>query len=365
MPNGNSYMFLEKKALVWNACKVTKKEYKIKINIRDFSDILAGEDVDKVVPEMSVYNRVFLKTGFTPREQTHNFNKPNIDWKEKPVDERQYNLLDIAIRSVIDASEYMMSVYNESEDIGVKYKDENQPLTKADIGSHNHLMGYLKAHTPFFVLSEECGEKYHKMITDHESFWLIDPLDGTKEFIKKNGEFGILISFIHKGESIVGVMYFPATDELYYACKDGGAYKVDEYIQTIRHQGFNHAIANRKLLNMELNVTKDLTLLTSRSHKTIKLTGYMTGLRNEGYTVKEDGFGAAVKFAKMLENKADIYARNCEGGGPNQWDMAAAHCIIKAAGGTVCNLFTRRELTYGMADMKLPSFIIKHPKLNV
>lgn len=367
MPNGsgNEYMFIDDKAFVWNYCKITKEKYTLKIDIKKFIQALDG-DVDKIFPEMSAYNKTFLKTGFTPKEQVSGLGTQNVDWSKGPV-KNIYTLLDIALHSVIDASDFLMSVYNSSEQFDVTYKSEHQPLTIADKGSHNHITGYLRANTPYFVLSEECPDKYKEKITEYKSFWLVDPLDGTKEFIKKNGEFAMLISFIHEGEPIVGVMYFPVTDTVYYAVKGNScAFKITEFKTLVKKHGFDFGIGNRSVVKIKESNRHELKLLTSRSHREPAMDDYIKDVIKKGYNVIEQGFGSSVKFEKILNNEADIYARVInKDRGPSQWDIAAAHCIIKAAGGEVLNLETREELTYGHAEIKLPSFIIKHPKLKV
>jgi 3'(2'), 5'-bisphosphate nucleotidase len=363
--NTNTYINVGQNTLISNICKIAGIKYTVLINTDKFKQFLNGVNIDTLLPEYSIYDRVFIKTGLTPKEQVyHAENK--INWENSPYLLRQ-NLLEIAIRSVKDASKYIMDIYN-SNNLNVQYKSKNQPVTKADLGSHKHITGYLKAHTPYYVLSEESGESYFKNIEQHEAFWLIDPLDGTKEFINKNGEFGILISFIHKGESILGVIYFPVTDEIYFASKGHHAWKIKNFIKIIDKYDISKAINRRIELNLN-NVFPEscnLNLISSRSHKTNELNNFIDGLKRYGYSITEKTCGACVKFAKILNNEADVYARIClNGNGPSQWDIAAADCIIKEAGGEVLNLYSRKNLKYGIADMKLPSFIIKHSDLDI
>jgi 3'(2'), 5'-bisphosphate nucleotidase len=364
--NGNKYLWIDTQVLIKNFCKISKKDYDIKVSSEKFTRYLQDENVDEIWPELSKYNREFIKTGFTPKEQVAGLGNKGTVWNED-VMKNKYWLLDNALRSILDASDFMMSVYNSSSQFDVTYKSEHQPLTIADKGAHNHITGHLRANTPYFVLSEECSDKYKLQITEHESFWLIDPLDGTKEFIKRNGEFAILISFIHKGEPIVGVMYFPVKDVVYYATNDVNyAFKIEKFKETTKIHGFNFALGNRTTVRIDKGQRHELILLTSRSHREPEMDDYIKSIIKKGYNVIEQGFGSSVKFEKMLNNEADIYARVVnKGRGPSQWDIAAAHCIIKAAGGEVLNLETRKELTYGGAELKLPSFIIKHPNLNV
>lgn len=366
MPNGNKYMIVEDVAIVWNYCKVTKQDYVLKVNARKFIECFDG-DVDRIFPELSVYNRIFLKTGFTPKEQVQGLGHKPQEVFHTDALENVESLVRHALKSIMDASTFVMAVYNNSSEFDVKYKNEFQPLTVADTGSHNHITGYLRANTPYFVLSEECPDKYKQKITEHESFWLVDPLDGTKEFIKKNGEFAMLVSFIHKGKPIIGVMYFPVTDTVYFAnLVHGCAYKIKNFVKDARLFGFQDVLKSWVTVKIKHEYQNPLILLTSRSHREPEMDDYINGLKQKGFDVVEQGFGSAVKFAKILENDADVYARIVsKDRGPCQWDIAAAHCIIKVAGGEVLNMETREELTYGMAEMKVPSFIIKHPKLKI
>ncbi len=135
------------------------------------------------------------------------------------------NYLYIAIRAAVDAGKSIMDIYNDPEsDFGIERKADNSPLTKADKAAHRLITNALSV-TPFPVLSEEGKEIPFKERSKWETLWIVDPLDGTKEFIKKNGEFTVNIALVEKGVPVLGVIYVPVRKELYFASSSVGAYK--------------------------------------------------------------------------------------------------------------------------------------------
>ena len=135
------------------------------------------------------------------------------------------NYLYIAIHAAVDAGKSIMDIYNDPEsDFGIERKADNSPLTKADKAAHRLITNALSV-TPFPVLSEEGKEIPFKERSKWETLWIVDPLDGTKEFIKKNGEFTVNIALVEKGVPVLGVIYVPVRKELYFASSSVGAYK--------------------------------------------------------------------------------------------------------------------------------------------
>jgi len=254
--------------------------------------------------------------------------------------------IDIAIEAVKKASHFIMSVYID-EDLKIEYKDKDQPVTIADRGSHDILLDILSK-SKYPIISEESPKEDKDKINTYDKFWLIDPLDGTKEFIKRNDEFAILVSLIENNESILGVMYFPTSDTLYYSEKDTKAFKISKS-------------GVKSVLKMN-NPKNDVIFLTSKSNISDSDKIYKF-LEDKEYNFIEKSYGASLKYAKMLENEGDIYFRYSSK--MSQWDIAAPHCIIKSAGGEVVTLETREEFRYGDQKMTIPSFIIKHKNFKI
>ena len=234
----------------------------------------------------------------------------------------------------LDAGREIMAVY--AQDFSVSHKEDTSPLTEADLRADAVIRQGLEQHFPnVFILSEESvSDKQHAT----EQFFLVDPLDGTKEFLKRNGEFTVNIALIENGISIAGVVYAPALDELFYAARGLGAWAV------------------KSGQKMELKVkpidkNAPLRVVGSRSHGADKLDAWLTTL-NTTYTFAP--FGSSLKFCRIADGQADIYPRF---GPTSQWDTAAAQCVLETAGGAVHNM-SGQTLRYGLEyDILNPEFI--------
>ena len=190
------------------------------------------------------------------------------------------NYLYIAIRAAVDAGKSIMDIYNDPEsDFGIERKADNSPLTKADKAAHRLITNALSV-TPFPVLSEEGKEIPFKERSKWETLWIVDPLDGTKEFIKKNGEFTVNIALVEKGVPVLGVIYVPVRKELYFASSSVGAYKftgIDSSSQPSMDEMKQRAIH----LPMAL-AHQGVVVVASRSHQTEETTAFIDNLRKQG-----------------------------------------------------------------------------------
>ena len=189
------------------------------------------------------------------------------------------NYLYIAIRAAVDAGKSIMDIYNDPEsDFGIERKADNSPLTKADKAAHRLITNALSV-TPFPVLSEEGKEIPFKERSKWETLWIVDPLDGTKEFIKKNGEFTVNIALVEKGVPVLGVIYVPVRKELYFASSSVGAYKftgidsssqpsMDEMKQRAIHlpMALAHQNSSCPRLNQTVPLSKILKNAPKNSH---------------------------------------------------------------------------------------------------
>jgi len=214
-----------------------------------------------------------------------------------------------------DAGDAILRVYSEV-DPAIEYKRDNSPLTQADMASHHLIVERLTHLTPEWpVLSEESKEISYAERSRWRTFWLVDPLDGTKEFLRRNGEFTVNIALMHSNAPILGVVYAPAMNVMYYAAKGVGAFKVT------RQGSSPVAIRTGPSANGYLRV------VVSRSHG----SGEENLERFTGGTLPCEfvPMGSSLKFCLVAEGAADLYPRT----GPTmEWDTAAAQCIVEQAG---------------------------------
>lgn len=218
--------------------------------------------------------------------------------------------LNISKDLAIKAGEAIMKIYADSFDI--EYKEDESPITLADRKSNEIIVNELIKQFPdYAILSEECEDDLSRLNNDW--CWIIDPLDGTKEFIKKNGEFTVNIALAYKNKVVLGVIYLPVTKELYYAAKDLGAYyKIESKLEKI-------SVSNR---------TENIRVMMSRSHATEKLKNLLEANKNKISDVKSAG--SSLKGCLIAKGEAEVYYRyNLT----KEWDTAAMQCIVEEAGG--------------------------------
>jgi len=214
------------------------------------------------------------------------------------------------------------------------FKEGTSPLTIADKIANKIIVEELNKLTNYPILSEEGKEIPYEVRKDWKSFWMIDPLDGTKEFIKKNGEFTVNIALINEGNSVLGVVYVPVKDVCYYT--DGStSFKDGEEIKTNKN-------SNSKLI-----------VVASKSHFTDETKDYVESLGKEYEIVS---IGSSLKICLVAEGKADIYPRL----GPTmEWDTAAAHAIVKYTGKNIFKYDSEDEMTYNKENLLNPWFVVK------
>ncbi|HHH53779.1 MAG TPA: 3'(2'),5'-bisphosphate nucleotidase [Bacteroidetes bacterium] len=244
-------------------------------------------------------------------------------------------LLDIAKKAAIDAGKAILNVYH-SGDFHVEPKNDNSPLTKADKQAHNIIINYLKT-TNIPILSEEGHEIPYTERKKWKRFWLVDPLDGTKEFIKRNGEFTVNIALIEFGQPILGVVYIPVSQKLYWALKGHGAYRKDIDGYLIR------LVRQRKKGDV-------VRVIASRSHINKETQDFI----NRFEEVKVVSRGSSLKFLEIAENTADFYPRFAP---TMEWDTGAAQAILEEAGGKVLNQVTKKPLSYNKENLLNPYFL--------
>lgn len=234
-----------------------------------------------------------------------------------------------------DAGAAIMDIY-QSNDFDVQKKPDDSPLTKADLAAHNIICDGLRAlDIQYPVISEESSDISWAQRKHWCRYWLVDPLDGTKEFIKRNDEFTVNIALIEKGVPILGVVYAPALDAMYTGERDRGAF------------------LNDKAISVVMQEPETLRVVGSRSHPSQETTDWLDAL---GKPYDMLAVGSSLKFCLVAEGKADIYPRL---GSTSEWDTAAAHAVLSAAGGDVLTLSGAPLLYNQKEDYLNPHFIAR------
>lgn len=264
------------------------------------------------------------------------------------------NYLYIAIRAAIDAGKSIMDIYTDPEmDFEIEIKADNSPLTKADKASNSFITRALSV-TPFPILSEEGKEIPFKERSKWRTFWLIDPLDGTKEFIKRNGEFTVNIALVENGVPVLGVIYVPVRKELYFAADSIGAYKYTG-IDIDNQPSMEEMKKGANKLPISL-AHQGVVVVASRSHQSEATTEYINNLRKQGRPVTQISSGSSLKICLVAEGSADIYPRFAP---TMEWDTAAGHAIARAAGCDIYHIDEKTPLRYNKEDLHNPWFIVK------
>jgi len=236
------------------------------------------------------------------------------------------------------AGECIMEIY--STDFEVEHKADESPLTRADMAAHETIVAGLKHLTPDYpVLSEESANIPYTERARWSCYWLVDPLDGTREFIKRNGEFTVNIALIENQKPVLGVIYVPVSGISYFAAVGNGVFKR-------LPQQAPQAIAVRSCPHNKIVVAG------SRSHSTQSLQDFIDKL---GVAVELVSIGSSLKSCLVAEGKADIYPRF---GSTSEWDTAAAQCVVEQAGGYLTNL-QLQPLRYNTKDSLInPHFVV-------
>ena len=260
-------------------------------------------------------------------------------------------LLNKAIEAAVKGGKKILDIYNNPEaDFSIEKKADNSPLTIADSTSHETIVKLLET-TQYPVLSEEGKNIPFETRKDWDIFWLVDPLDGTKEFIKRNDEFTVNIALIKNSVPVLGVIFVPVTGLLYVGEVDSGAWRIncqEKYIdwETVTNDG-------TKL--PETKDTKEYLVVGSRSHMNEKTTNYISELKSKHDSVNIVSKGSSLKICMVAEGAADEYPRF----GPTmEWDTAAGHAIANAAGKKLWQTDFSGELSYNKKNLLNPHFIV-------
>ena len=259
------------------------------------------------------------------------------------------HLLNTAITAALEAGKAILE--NKSDDFEVEIKGDNSPLTKADTASHNVIMSYL-TETNIPVLSEEGKAMAYEERKDWSQLWIVDPIDGTKEFIKRNGEFTVNIALIENQKTLIGVIFVPVTGELYFSTKEMGAFKVTVDLDNF---DLDTLISNGNKLPLQRE-DKTFTVVASRSHMSPETETYVQGMRNKHGNVNLISKGSSLKLCMVAEGIADCYPRFAP---TMEWDTAAGQAICEHAGFKVIDWGTKENMLYNREELLNNWFLVK------
>ncbi len=239
----------------------------------------------------------------------------------------------------VEAGEEILKIYKDLEDIGIEYKSDNSPLTKADQAANQKICDGLAALDIIFpIISEENKQVPYDERSHYDHYWLVDPLDGTKEFIKRNGEFTVNIALIKDHMPLAGVVYVPVSQELFWAIKGQGSFYVKDGIE--------------QKLSCEPFSTKEksLGIVCSRSHLNESTQSFIEQFEEPKLVSK----GSSLKFTIIAKGDAHIYPRLAP---TMEWDTAAAQIVLEEAGGKVVDANTLEPLSYNKESLLNQHFI--------
>ena len=252
------------------------------------------------------------------------------------------HLLEVAKRVALEAGKAILEVY-DSGDFGVEMKSDKSPLTLADKAAHAIIASQLEE-TGLPLLSEEGRNINYEERKSWNYYWLIDPLDGTKEFIKRTGEFTVNIALMHAHIPVAGVIYAPCIDILYYGSKETGVYKIE------RGKEVQLSFIPKKRTIEELQQKEQITIVASKSHMNEETSDFINQFRNANLS----SMGSSLKLMLVAEGVADIYPRLAP---TMEWDIAAGHALLRSLNMGVYQTDLQTELLYNKENLLNPSFI--------
>lgn len=260
------------------------------------------------------------------------------------------NLLKTAIKASIEAGEAIMEIYDTA--FQVEFKEDKSPLTQADKNANTIINAHLIP-TNIPIISEENKQVDYEVRKNWSTCWVVDPVDGTKEFIKRNGEFTVNIALVTNGKPLLGVIYVPATKTLYFAdVEQDHAFKTElNTHNTPIEEIIDHCVA----LKPKLKGSDTMQVVGSRSHMNQETTNFVESLKAKGKKVEIVSKGSSLKFCLIAEGNADIYPRYAP---TMEWDTAAGQAICNAVGVEVISKETEHPLLYNKENLLNPWFLV-------
>ena len=252
------------------------------------------------------------------------------------------HLLELAQRAALQAGKAILEIYT-SGDFRVEMKSDQSPLTLADKAAHTIIVSQLEE-TGLPILSEEGSKVRYEDRKSWDYFWLIDPLDGTKEFIKRTGEFTVNIALMRSTIPVAGVIYAPYINILYYGSKETGVYKIEKGKQV------QLSFIPEKRTIEELQHKEQITIVASKSHMNEETSSFINQFKNTNLS----SMGSSLKLMLLAEGVADIYPRLAP---TMEWDTAAGHALLRSLNMGVYQTDLQTELLYNKEELLNPSFI--------
>lgn len=266
---------------------------------------------------------------------------------------KEKELLELAIEAALIAGEQTLKFYKQEMDVIVK--DDHSPLTLADLEA-NQIITDMLSLSGIPILSEESKVTAYSIRKDWKRLWLVDPLDGTKEFINQSEEYTVNIALIQKGKPVLGVVFAPALGVLYFGTELNGSYKY------LVKNGTSISSIIKKAKKLESDKPhKSLRVVASRSHLSDETQKFIDNLGKRTKIGDMHSYGSSLKLCMVAEGSADIYPRL----GPTmEWDTAASHAVAKYAGYKVINAETGESVKYNKENLLNPWFIVLNPALT-
>ena len=265
--------------------------------------------------------------------------------------EQKEHLLNIAIEAAILGGKQILDVYES--DFAVEHKDDKSPLTLADQKAHEVIEECLKK-TEFPILSEEGRSIPYEERSQWPMFWMVDPLDGTKEFVKRNGEFTVNIALIDGENPVLGVIYVPVKKILYYGYVGLGGYKLYNVETYQREMAYERAESAERL--PVVGQDRKFTVVASRSHMSAETEAFIEGKRKEHGELELTSIGSSLKICLVAEGSADVYPRYAP---TMEWDTAAGHAIAVCADKDILDKTTGKSMVYNKRDLLNNWFIVE------
>lgn len=259
-------------------------------------------------------------------------------------------LLKIAIEAAIEAGKKIMDIYNKG--FHVEYKEDNSPVTEADLASNKTIWSYLQK-TGIPIISEETKQLDYRERKSWEACWIVDPLDGTKEFVKKNDEFAVNIALVENAKPVLGIIYAPALGLIYYT----NPYKTKAYKCPV-NDDFNiskQLFSESKKIVASKNVQDTINVVASRSHLSKQTVDFIGNLQKSYSKVKMVSKGSALKFCLVAEGEADLYPRFAP---TMEWDTAAGQAICEAVGLQLIDAETKSPMVYNRPNLLNNYFLV-------
>ena len=255
-----------------------------------------------------------------------------------------------AIEASVNAGAIIMDIY-ENKIVEVETKADNSPVTIADQKANDYIEKALQS-TEIPVISEEGEHSMYKIRKNWNQCWIVDPLDGTKEFIKRNGEFTVNIALVENGKPILGVIYIPVQKALYYAiAEEQKAFKIE-----LTEHKISEALLKDAVEIFPTSESETITITSSRSHANEQVVELIAKLEGEQKQIELLKAGSSLKFCLVAEGKATYYPRYAP---TMEWDTAAGHAICSAVGLEVYSLETDKPLKYNKENLLNPWFIVR------